>query len=559
MPHPSPAPPVATLHATLSARLAAPARRDGTVTFVDGDVEVPVRWSEIHQAARGRAVALADRGIGPGDHVCLLGPTNLDLVTTIEAAWLAGATVVVLPLPMRMTSIEGFVESTRRRILGAQAPLVVADAELAPFLDAQPGDPPVLSPADLAGDPATWRPPAVDPDELAILQFTSGSTSEPKGVMLPHRAVLANVDAIASAIDLDPERDVAVSWLPLYHDMGLVGILVSAMVRGVDLVLAGPQTFTASPARWVRWLSDHGGTITAGPNFSWALAARAMRRLDGLDLSPLRVALNGAEPVDPAVVEGLVVAGARHGLRPGAVFPAFGMAEVSIAGTFPEPLAGLRVDVVDAATLENERRAVPSDGGETGTAVKRLARLGRPVDGLEMRVVDRASGAVLDERHVGELQLRGTSLTSGYHRDPAATAAAFDGGWLRTGDLAYLVDGELVLCGRIKDVIIVGGRNVFPEDVERSVAKVDGVRAGNVVAFGVEGRRREGVVVVCEARAADPTAVRDDVAHRVREAIGLPADDIVLVEPGSLPKTSSGKLQRGLCRERYLSDDLVAV
>jgi len=542
---------------TIPLRIQAPDRRDGTVTFVDGDEHLPVRWSEIDRDAKAVAVGLIAQGVRPGDHVALLGPTTRNLVTTIEAIWLAGATIVVLPLPMRMSSIEEFVAQTRRRILGADTRLVVVDPELAPFIEAQPGDPTMVSYEDLDGDPGAWQAPPADPDGLAILQFTSGSTSDPKGVMLPHRTVLANVDAIAVALDLDPETDVAVSWLPLYHDMGLVGILTSAMVRGVDLVLAGPQTFMASPARWVRWLSDYKATITAGPNFSWVLATRAMKRLDDLDLSALRVGLNGAEPVDAAGVHALVEAGRRHGLRPGAVFPAFGMAEIAIAGTFPAPMSGLRTDAVDQRVLETERYAASVEPGTPGS--KLLARLGRPVPGLDIRVVDTDDGRELKEREVGELQIRGSSLMSGYYRKPAETAAAFDGEWFRTGDLAYLVDGELVICGRIKDVIIVAGRNVFPEDVERSVAEIEGVRAGNVIAFGINGRRREGLVVVAEARTEDVSATRTVVEARIREVLGMAADEVVLVEPGTLPKTSSGKLQRSLCRDRYLDEGLQSV
>jgi fatty-acyl-CoA synthase len=542
---------------TIPLRLQSDLRRDGTVTFIDGDHAEPVRWSTIDADARAMAVGLAAHGVTPGDHVALLGPTTRRLVTAIEAVWLAGATVVVLPLPMRMSSIEEFVDQTRRRILGADTRLLVVDAELAPFLAWQEGDPPTVGYDDLAGDAGAWVAPPTQAEDLAILQFTSGSTSDPKGVMLPHRAVLANIDAIAHALSLDPEVDVAVSWLPLYHDMGLVGILTSAMVRGVDLVLAGPQSFMASPSRWVEWLSTYKGTVTAGPNFSWVLAARALARLDGLDLSHLRVALNGAEPVDPSTVAALVAAGERHGLRPGAVFPAFGMAEVAIAGTFPEPLSGLRTDPVDQRVLETEQYAAPVASDDPGA--KHFARLGRPVDGLDIRVVDPASGDVRREREVGELQIRGTSVMSGYYRRPEATADAFDGEWFRTGDLAYLVDGELVICGRIKDVIIVAGRNVYPEDVERSVAEVDGVRAGNVIAFGVAGRRHEGVVVVAEAKGEDLVTMRHDVAVRVQQVTGLAADDVVLVAPGSLPKTSSGKLQRSLCRDRYLGSELQPV
>jgi fatty-acyl-CoA synthase len=315
----------------------------------------------------------------------------------------------------------------------------------------------------------------------------------------------------------------------------------------------------AAPAKWMQWLSDFGGTATAGPNFSYALAARALKRMDGLDLSRWRVALNGAEPVDPETVQQFCDAAERHGFRPGAAFPAFGMAEVAIGGSFPPPMRGVVVDTVDKRVLETDRYAAPVPVGTEGS--RSLARLGKPIPGLEMRICEPGTGNVMREREVGELEIRGSSVTPGYYKHPEATAAAFHDGWLRTGDLGYLVEGELVICGRIKDVIIVGGRNVFPEDVERAVADVDGVRAGNVIAFGISGHRgRETFVVVAETKVTEEAdVVRAAVSVRVREAIGLPADEVVLVSPGTLPKTSSGKLQRSLCRTKYLDEDLALV
>lgn len=542
------------------------------MTFVGAAEPDTVGWAELHDEARAMAFVLESMGVTPGDHVALLGPTSRPLVTALQAVWLAGATVVVLPLPMRVGSVEGFVSQTRRRITDADVTLVAIDAELAGFVEPGPGDPPRVVLADLAArssrrrvEAAAWHRPDDDLDRLAVLQFTSGSTSDPKGVMLPHRVVGANLDAIAEAGHLDREGDVLVSWLPLYHDMGLVGMLSVPMTTGCDLVLGAPQDFMASPARWMQWLSDHRGTVTAGPNFAYALATRALRRLDGLDLSNVRVALNGAEPVSPATMEAFIEAGERHGLRPEAIFPAFGMAELAIAGTFPEPGGGLRVDTVGRRVLEVERYAAPvaDSGGRAGHGDDdhvRLAMLGRPVPGLQMRVVDPDSGTERRQREVGELEVRGTSVTTGYYRRPRATAAVFHDGWLRTGDLAYLVDGELVMCGRIKDMIIVAGRNVFPEDIELAAAEVDGVRAGNVIAFGVDGRRGvDSVVVVAESKAEEGQRddVRRAVASKVRTTSGLATKEIVLVAPGSLPKTSSGKLQRSLCKQRWDEHQLV--
>jgi fatty-acyl-CoA synthase len=548
---------------SLLPRLEAVAETPHSITFVGSagaDGHERVEWARLHEDARSVAAALQARGVGPGSHVALLGPTTRPFVTAIQATWLAGATVVVLPLPMRLASIEDFVAQTRRLIVHARADVVVIDAQLSEFLDPQPGDPPIVHLDELRGEPGAYDRPPEDPDALAILQFTSGSTADPKGVMVPHRCIAANLDAIVHAAQVDPSADKAVSWLPLYHDMGLIGLLGGPMTKGFDLVLAAPQDFLAAPARWMEWTAELGATVTAGPNFAYALAARALGRLGRLDLSRWRLALNGAEPIDPGAVESFLAAGARHGLDPRAAFCVFGMAEATLAVTFPTPGAGMHVDTVDQRVLETDSYAAPVDGPAVGTAVRRLPRLGRPLDGVELRICDPVSGQSMQEREVGEIELRGASISPGYFGHERATAEARHDDWFRTGDLGYLVDGELVVCGRLKDVIIVGGRNVFPEDVERAAESVDGVRAGNVIAFGTDGRRgREALVVVAETKRDEVAPIRAAVATRVTDAVGVPPEDVVLVRPGTLPKTSSGKPQRSLCRRRYLSDELAPV
>jgi fatty-acyl-CoA synthase len=546
---------------TLTQRFEKAATVGGDVTFISGDEHLTISWAELHEDAKRVAAALQARGIAPGDHVALLGPTTRELVTAMHAIWLAGATMVCLPLPMRLASIEEFVNQTRTRVAKADAKLLIVDPQLAEFVVDQPGDPDRVNLDQLTTEASAllasaWERPVDDPDALAIIQFTSGSTSEPKGVMLPHHVILANLDGACEVGTLDLDNDVFVSWLPLYHDMGLVGLLLLPMTSGARLVLGAPQDFTARPARWMQWIARYRGTVTAGPNFAWALATRGLNRADtALDLSSLRIALNGAEPIDPTSVRSLLEAGERHGMTPGSVFPAFGMAEVAIAGTFPQVGQGLRTDWVDLGVLEQQRYAEPAEAGADGS--REFVILGRPVPGLEIRVVDTKTAEPLAEREVGELEIRGTSVTPGYYRNPEATAEMFRDGWMRTGDLSYMLDGELVLCGRIKDVIIVGGRNIFPEDVERAVATVDGIRPGNVIAIGVEGRRKqEAMVVVAETKGG----VSDELIRHVREAArsvsGLPPTDVVLVPAGTLPKTSSGKLQRSLCRQRYLDGEL---
>ncbi len=373
--------------------------------------------------------------------------------------------------------------------------------------------------------------------------------------MLPQRVLCSNLDAIEEATSLDIDEDVLVSWLPLYHDMGLVGCLTTPMTTGAGLVLASPQDFLAHPGAWMEWISTYRGTATAGPNFSWVLATRALKRMSGLDLSSMRVALNGAEPIDPDAVEAFVAAAELHGFR---------RVRSSAPSGWPRSRSPERSrrrcgEWCATSSIGGCSRASTSRSPSTRTT---RVRVGCPCSAsrcrvCEIRVCDQKTGAVLGEREVGELEISGTSVTPGYYKRPDATAELFRDGWLRTGDLAYLLDGELVICGRIKDVIIIGGRNLFPEDIERAIGTMDGVRAGNVIAFGVDGYKgKESVVVVAETRADDVEAVRKAVHQRVLEVAGVPPRDVMLVVAGTMPKTSSGKLQRSLCKQRYLEEDL---
>ncbi|HSW35914.1 MAG TPA: AMP-binding protein [Candidatus Limnocylindrales bacterium] len=556
-------------------RLHRAAEGSNTITFVSsasGNAEkqaVTLTWTQLHQNAMAVAASLQARGVVPGDHIALLGPTTCSLVTAIRAVWLAGASVSMLPIPMRFSSVEEFAMQIRTLMQYSDISLLLLDSALAAFYEAKPGDPPVvllsdLEPGQSCLTASDYRAVPDDPESLAVIQFTSGSTTDPKGVMLCQRVLGANLDGMIEAAQVATD-DTFVSWLPLYHDMGLVGLLTVPMVAGCNLVLAAPQDFLAQPANWLRWIHEYSGTVTAGPNFSWVLASRALRRMadtgEILDLSKVRIALNGAEPVDPAVVETLIASAKPHGFREGAVFCAFGMAELSLGGTFPPLMRGMVTDAVDRNILEAEGRLRAAEPGDPAT--RRFPLLGMPIPGLEMRICDPASGVVKSIREVGELEIRGTSVTTGYYKRPDLDQDLFHDGWLRTGDLAYFLDGpdggppELIICGRIKDVIIIAGRNIFPEDIERAVGCLEGVRAGNVIAFGVEGsKRKEVIVVVAEVRTGDSETVHRLIRQQVIGVCGFPPRDIVLVQPGTLPKTSSGKLQRSLCRKQYLEKEL---
>lgn len=544
----------------LITRIELAAERGRSMVFLDGPAPEHVPWSRLHADACRMAAVLQSRGVGPGDRVALLGVTSRPLVTALEACWLSGAAVILPPLRTRLEAEDDFTARTTERLAIGDVSAIVTDDEHAAVV-ADPALPrPVLLP-DLveraAGpDGSGYERPPDDPERTAILQFTSGSTADPKGVVIPERCLLDNLDAVVDRAPLGVGDDTIVSWLPLYHDMGLVYNVALSLTTGVDFVLAPPARFISSPASWMEWMTEFGGTWTIGPNFSLAVGARLLRGSSALDLSRCRRLGSGSEPVDPDVMEGFAGAASAHKLDPGCLYAGYGMAEATVAVSFARPGTGFDADVVDAEGLELEGRAHPVSLDSPGR--RRLARCGQPLRGMEVRISDPDSSSVVGERTVGEIELRGPSVVPGYFRRPDATAASFrPEGWLRTGDLGYFAEGDLVVCGRIKDMIIVGGRNVFPEDLERPAQKVAGVRPGNVIAFGVEGGRKgDTVVVVAEVKEGDPAAVRDGIAVAVREAVGIRPDDVVLLAPGTLPKTSSGKLRRNACRLRYVASEL---
>jgi fatty-acyl-CoA synthase len=387
-------------------------------------------------------------------------------------------------------------------------------------------------------------------DDTALLQLTSGSTAEPKAVRITHRNLHANITGMVAASALDVERDVMVSWLPLFHDMGMVGFMTVPMTTGLELVSVTPVDFLTRPLLWAELISKYGGTVTAAPNFAYAVLGRQLARAEegSLDLSSLRIALNGAEPIDPDAVEMFTSTGARFGLHRESVLAAYGMAETALGVSFAPIDTGLEVDHIDAEQLESHRRAVPAGDGPS----RRFPLLGPPLPGIEARVVG-DDGSVLGEREVGVLQLRGDSVTPGYLTVDGPVATQDVDGWLDTGDEGYLADGAVVVCGRRKDVIIMGGRNIYPTDIERAAAGADDVRAGNAVAVrvpagGEGGRHRESFTVAVESRkAGDPEAeqlIRKDVTGRVVSAVGVRPAEVVVLGPGALPKTPSGKLRR---------------
>ncbi|MCW1958701.1 MAG: fatty acyl-AMP ligase [Mycobacterium sp.] len=521
-----------------------------TKGMVTGEPHEPVRrtWREVHGRARRIAGGLAAAGVGHGDAVGVLAGAPVEIAPTAQALWLRGASITMLHQPTPRTDLVHWAEDTTNVVDMIEAKAVVISD---PFLAAAP----VLAERGLkvltveellAADPID--PVETGEDDVALMQLTSGSTGSPKAVVITHRNIYSNAEAMFIGAQYDVEKDVMVSWLPCFHDMGMVGFLTIPMYFGAELVKVTPLDFLRDTLLWAKLIDKYKGTMTAAPNFAYALFGKRLRRQarpGEFDLSTLRFALSGAEPVDPADVEDLLEAGKPFGMSPKAILPAYGMAETTLAVSFSECGAGLVVDEVDADLLAALRRAIPATKGNT----RRLATLGPLLQDLEARVVDE-DGTVLPARGVGIIELRGESLTPGYITMGGFVAAQDENGWYDTGDLGYLTDeGHVVVCGRVKDVIIMAGRNIYPTDIERAAGRVEGVRPGCAVAVRLDaGHSRETFAVAVESNDwEDPVAVRrieKAVAHEVVGEVDARPRNVVVLGPGTIPKTPSGKLRR---------------
>ncbi|MFD8499335.1 fatty acyl-AMP ligase [Amycolatopsis sp. NPDC059657] len=545
---------------TLVATAAGRGQQRGMVT---GEPKEPVRrtWAEIHEHARRIAGGLVKSGLKPKSAVAVLAAEPALIAPTVQAVWLAGGSVTMLHQPTPRTDLAEWAEDTVKvlRMIGSETVLLGAPFDqLAPVLAEHGIGYQVIG--ELDGEPLAEPVPTFE-DGLALLQLTSGSTADPKAVQITYGNLYCNVKAMIDRAEFDLDTDVMVSWLPTFHDMGMVGFLTVPMVFGIELVKITPVEFLTGPLIWAQLISKYGGTATAAPNFAYAIVGRRLARVeedDAYDLSSLKIALNGAEPIDEAAVQTFVDAATRFKMSPGAVFPAYGMAEATLAVSFAPLMKGLTLDVVEADALEADNRAVPIPEGDErrGTeAARSFAFLGRPLDGLEAQIVNDA-GEVLGDREVGEIRLRGEAVTPGYLTVDGPLATQDAEGWLNTGDLGYLVDGQIIICGRRKDVIIMGGRNIYPTDIERAAMSVEGVRAGNAVAVRLDaGSRRERFAVVLESKLAGDAeverALAKEVAARVRDAVDMRPFAVVVLPAGSLPKTPSGKVKRAATATQY--------
>jgi fatty-acyl-CoA synthase len=525
------------------------------VLGADGRAVVSMPWSAVHDRARRMAAVLVAGGIGPGRRVGLLGDTSVDLVAALQAVWLTGAAVTVLP-PPSPGGRRGYAENLVAITADADLDLVLVDSQSAAAGTAVAAATAVESLSALV-DRARSMAPAVayrpDPADLAMLQYTSGSTRAPRGVPVTHRHLAANIVAIKAATGHDALHPVrTLSWLPLYHDMGLIGFLALPMSCGCPLFLQSPVGFARRPSGWLEAVSRHRITATGAPNFAYELMTRVLTAGLAVDLSSLRLLMTGGEPVDAATMTAFAAAARLRGFDPSAIVAAYGLAESTLAVTVSRPGSGMRVHEVDAHRLETEGQATPA---APGARTRRLVTLGVAVSGTSVRIVDPRTGDCVGPGTVGHIEVRGPSVVGHYWGEPAPPA----GSWLRTGDLGYLTggsdrtDAELVVCGRAKDVLFAAGRNIFPQDIEAAAAEVPGVRPGGVAAFGIPGQRGDRLVVAVESRGVDPATLRRGVIAAVLDEVGLAPHTVVTLPIGRLPKTSSGKLRRAEARTRYLS------
>ena len=519
--------------------------------FVDED-ERRFTWAEIEEQAQRVAAGFQELGGEPGDRVVVVCQGLRPLVTGFFGAVLAGLKPTILPTPISRRRLEGYVKHTGMIVRVAQPAFVLVDEPLEEVCE------PLLAEAGTLGQARVERhdylvesshrfdPHSPDPDEIAVIQFTSGSTSSPRGVVLPHRCVAANVQAIVEHLEVEA-HDVGGGWLPMYHDMGLIGNLLGAAARSIDLVLTTPFNFLRRPRRWLEIMERHNVSITAGPNVSYRHLLERGEPM-GRDLSAWRVAIIGAEPIDPELLHAFTASFGPVGFPEHGFMPAYGLAEVGLMVTGVGARQRYRTVEVDRAVLEGEGRAVPATEGSTAVTI---VGCGQPVRETSVRIVGN-EGEELPEGHVGEITVAGASVMSGYFNDTEASAEALRDGWLQTGDLGYIQDGRLFVTGRKKELIIFGGRNYYPQDIERAVQDLEIVRPGSVVAFGTSNGREEGVVVVAAPR--NPQN-RDGISEGVRDVVArslnLPVLDVVLLESGRIPRTTSGKLCRGRCRDLY--------
>jgi len=551
------APAVSPKCETLNEMLAAAAQTGTSLFFVnpkEEDQEVPM--ARVREQALSIAADLLARGVRKGDRVALVLPTCAEFVECFFGVLCAGAIPVPLYPPVRLGKLDEYHRRTAAMLQAVDAALVVSDERIRRFLGVavQNATPRLgcVTASGLGGADAVEINVAAE--DVALIQFSSGTTRDPKPVALTHENLLFNLAAVASYfVEEGTPHPVGVTWLPLYHDMGLIGNLLSAFYVPGPLVLLPPELFLAVPAAWLRAISRHRATISAAPNFAFGLCLKRIRdeELDGVDLSSWSLCLNGAEAVSAAVQRGFSERFGRWGFDASSLTPCYGMAETSLAVTFKPAGTLFKTLGVEAENL--------ASAGVVEPGSKELVSVGRPLAGVEVEIRDDHSRPLPPDR-VGRIFVRGPSVMAGYFGRADLTDQVLDHGWLDTGDLGFVHDGELFVYGRHKETVIIRGANHVPQDFEAALEGLPGVRTGCAVAVGFvpAGEEDEALAMLVETTPDAPPSLAGDVASRVWERTSILAAHVELLAPGTLPRTSSGKMRRREARAQWLAGTLTA-
>ena len=521
-------------------------------------------YGALWQRANAIAQGLRKYGLGMGETVGLMLPTSFEFFEVFFGILAAGGIPVPLYPPFQPHRMEEYAKreasilnNAEIRFLFTPPHTEVLSALLRAFVS---GLKETLTP-DMCLHPIENKAllPKLESEDGALIQYTSGSTGSPKGVLLTHANLLANIRAFGAAMHIHPD-DVVVSWLPLYHDMGLIGTWLGSLYYGIPLTVMSPLSFLTRPERWLWAIHYHRATISAGPNFAYELCLNKIEdsSIEGLDLSSWRLACNGAEAVYPKTMARFTERFKPYGFNPKSFCPVYGLAEASVGLTFSEINRIPRIDRILRAPFEKERRAIPA--GNNTTDFLEFVSCGQALPEHTIRIVDEQDH-VVPERTVGCLQFAGPSVMQGYYRNPEATRLFFHGGFGDSGDFAYMADQEVFITGRKKDLIIKAGRNVYPEEIEAITSEIPGVRKGCVIAFGVQDLKKgtEKLVIAAETKVRESSQHKIIIAsilEKVTDGIGLPPDEVILLKPGMIPKTSSGKLKRSLCKRMYQKKQL---
>jgi acyl-CoA synthetase (AMP-forming)/AMP-acid ligase II len=546
-------------HPTLNAALANAAQSATGLVLVDGqERETRLLWSDVHRRARRMAATLTKLGVSPGDRVAMVLPTGADFMDAFFGTLLAGAVPAPLYPPVRLGRMDEYARATGRMLKITGARIVLSDRRIRLLLGKalELARPPLGCPtvSELMDGNAGELAVDVTPDQLGLIQFSSGSTVDPKPVSLTHANLISQIAMLKSLMPTRPgTHEKGVSWLPLYHDMGLIGCLLMAAYWPGELVLLPPEAFLARPAIWLRAVSRHKATISVAPNFAYGLCLKRIQdeEVQGLDLSHWTYALNGAEPISAVTMDRFCERFGRYGFRREALMPVYGLSEAALAVTFTSSTGDKPILHVDPQQLAATGNVAPGS--------RPLVSVGHPVPGSELEIRG-PEGEVLGERHIGNVFVRAPFVMKGYFENPEATSAAIKDGWLDTGDLGFVEHGELYLCGRARDLVIIRGANHVPQEFEECLAPLAGVRTGCAVALGTiaPDTQEESLLVLAEISDEPSADLVDQISGAIVAATGIRPWRVELLAPGTLPRTSSGKLRRAEALRQFLAHELVA-